>query len=91
MNYVIFLKFCDWMCFEVNCGKLHHCVISDGLPCDQLTPRQRATPMAANPQVKAVMHQHTEMCFKAMPESATEHASNSAVPDHHQHIGYFLL
>ena len=30
-NYVIFLKFCDWMRFEVNCGKSHHRVISDVL------------------------------------------------------------
>ena len=31
MNYVIFLKLCDWMQFEVNCAKSYHPVISDGL------------------------------------------------------------
>ena len=31
MNYVIFLKLCDWMQFEVNCAKSYHRVISDGL------------------------------------------------------------
>ena len=31
MNYVIFLKLCDWMQFEVNCAKSHHHVVSDGL------------------------------------------------------------
>ena len=31
MNYVIFLKLCDQVRFEVNCAKLHHRVISDGL------------------------------------------------------------
>ena len=37
------------------------------------------------------MLEHTEMCFKALPESATKHASNSAVLDGHQHIGYSSL
>ena len=37
------------------------------------------------------MLEHTEMCFKAMPDSVTEHASNSAVSDDHQHISYSLL
>ena len=31
MNYAILLKLCDRMQFEVNCGKSHHLVISDGL------------------------------------------------------------
>ena len=31
MNYVILLKLCDRMQFEVNCAKSHHLVISDGL------------------------------------------------------------
>ena len=121
-NYAIFLKLCDQMWFEVNCVKLHHRVMSDGLHCDQLTPRQRTTPMAANPQnpayhpiqctlpshlsshhtvfavenkgrirywlggaemtkkntrtpqKKAVMLEHTEMCFKVMPESVCDRA-----------------
>ena len=30
-NYVIFLKLCDQMRFEVNCAKSYHRVISDGL------------------------------------------------------------
>ena len=30
-NYAIFLKLCHQMRFEVNCAKLQHCVISDGL------------------------------------------------------------
>ena len=30
MNYVIFLKLCDRMRFEVNCAKSHFHVISDG-------------------------------------------------------------
>ena len=37
------------------------------------------------------MLEHTEMCFKAMPDSVTEHASNSAVSDDYQHISYSLL
>ena len=31
MNYAILLKLCYQMQFEVNCAKLHHLVISDGL------------------------------------------------------------
>ena len=31
MNYVIFLKLCDHMQFEINFAKSHHHVISDGL------------------------------------------------------------
>ena len=31
MNYVIFHELCDRMQFEVDCAKLHHRVISEGL------------------------------------------------------------
>ena len=31
VNYAIFRELCDQMRFEVDCAKLHHCVISQGL------------------------------------------------------------
>ena len=37
-NYAISLKLCDRMRFEVNCAKLHHRVISDGLSMGPVDP-----------------------------------------------------
>ena len=31
VNYVIFCELCDRMQFELDCAKLHHRVISEGL------------------------------------------------------------
>ena len=31
VNNAIFRELCDWMGFEVDCAKLHHRVISEGL------------------------------------------------------------
>ena len=31
VNYAIIRELCDWMRFEVDCAKSHHCVISEGL------------------------------------------------------------
>lgn len=33
MNYAIFHKLCDLIQFQVDCAKLHHCVISEGKVC----------------------------------------------------------
>ena len=41
-NYAIFLKLCDQMRFEVNCAKLHHRVISDGLLNDLAKAKGKA-------------------------------------------------
>ena len=31
VNYAFFHELCDWMRFEVDCAKSHHCIISEGL------------------------------------------------------------
>ena len=31
INYKISHGLCDWMQFEINCAKLHHCIISEAL------------------------------------------------------------
>lgn len=33
VNYAIFHKLCDLIQFQVDCAKLHHCVISEGKVC----------------------------------------------------------
>ena len=82
VNYAIFCELCDRMRFEVDCAKLHHRVISEGLTIDDSKHKGRSMMDVNYPSIMSEFKQGTSRKLSSLVLSCSrKYPENTDVPE----------